>query len=61
MPGDRFAVPTMKPGHVMQTRDGRSILKGGNDLARLDRIRKCDLGAKYWPGLPCWQAPPPHG
>lgn len=36
----------MKPGHVMQTKDGQSILMVGNELARLDWIRKSELGGK---------------
>ena len=36
----------MKPGHVMQTKDGQSILMLGNELARLEWIRKTDLGGK---------------
>lgn len=39
-------VVPMKPGHVMQTKDGQSILMVGNELARLDWIRKSDLGGK---------------
>lgn len=36
----------MKPGHVMQTKDGQSILMVGNELARLDWIKRSDLGGK---------------
>jgi len=36
----------MKPGHVMQTKDGQSILMVGNELARLDWIRRTDMGGK---------------
>lgn len=39
-------VVPMKPGHVMQTKDGQSILMVGNELARLDWIRKSDLGGR---------------
>ena len=39
-------VVPMKPGHVMQTKDGQSILMVGNELARLDWIRKSELGGK---------------
>jgi len=34
----------MKQGHVMQTKDGQSILMVGNELARLDWIRNSKLG-----------------
>lgn len=34
----------MKPGHVMKTKDGQDILMVGNELARLDWVRKADLG-----------------
>lgn len=34
----------MKPGHVMKTKDGQQILMVGNELARLDWIRKSELG-----------------
>lgn len=39
-------VVPMKAGHVMQTKDGQSILMVGNELARLDWIRKSELGGK---------------
>jgi hypothetical protein len=39
-------VVPMKAGHVMQTKDGQSILMVGNELAKLDWIRKSELGGK---------------
>lgn len=36
----------MKPGHVMETKDGQSIVMVGNELARLDWVRKSELGGK---------------
>ena len=35
---------TMKPGQVMQTTDGQSLVMIGNEVARLDWIRKTGLG-----------------
>lgn len=34
----------MKPGQVMQTTDGQSLVMIGNEVARLDWIRKTRLG-----------------
>lgn len=39
-------VVPMKAGQVMQTQDGQSILMIGNELARLDWIKKSDIGGK---------------
>lgn len=33
-------VVAMKPGHVMETKDGQKIIMIGNEIARLDWIRK---------------------
>jgi hypothetical protein len=32
----------MKPGHVMETRDGQKIIMIGNELARLDLIKAAE-------------------
>ena len=34
----------MKPGQVMQTTDGQGVVMIGNEMARLDWIRKTRLG-----------------
>ena len=34
----------MKPGQVMQTTDGQTLVMIGNEVARLDWIRKTKLG-----------------
>ncbi|MBA4178108.1 MAG: copper resistance protein CopK [Leptothrix sp. (in: Bacteria)] len=34
----------MKPGHVMETRDGQKIIMIGNELARLNRIKAEERG-----------------
>ncbi len=34
----------MKPGQVMQTTDGQTLVMIGNEVARLDWIRKTRLG-----------------
>ncbi len=40
-------VVSMKSGHVMQTADGQSIIMIGNEVARLDWVRKAEsAGAK---------------
>jgi len=36
----------MKPGHVMDTKDGKQVIMIGNELAHLDWIRKSELGGK---------------
>ena len=37
-------VVTMKPGHVMETKDGQKIIMIGNELARLDLIKSSHRG-----------------
>jgi Copper resistance protein K len=32
----------MKPGHVMETKDGQRIIMIGNELARLDAIKAAE-------------------
>lgn len=34
----------MKPGHVMETKDGQKIMMVGNELARLDMIKATHRG-----------------
>ncbi len=34
----------MKPGHVMETKDGQKIIMVGNELARLDVIKADHIG-----------------
>lgn len=34
----------MKPGHVMETKDGQKIIMIGNELARLETIKAAERG-----------------
>lgn len=36
----------MKAGHVMETKDGQKVVMVGNELARLDWIRKSEQGGR---------------
>lgn len=43
---DRLGRPlSMKPGHVMETKDGQKIMMVGNELARVDVIKADERGA----------------
>ena len=40
----RGRVVPMKPGHVMETRDGQKIIMIGNEVARLDFVLRSHVG-----------------
>lgn len=44
MENGRGRIVGMKPGHVMETKDGQRIMMVGNELARLEAIKAGERG-----------------
>jgi hypothetical protein len=42
----------MKPGHVMETKDGQQIIMIGNEVARLDWLTRDGHGQGAWGRMP---------